>query len=171
MTRLAYGLVLALGLGAMPAFAQSALPDLIGKYRDWTAYEVTERGVKTCYMISEPTDSKPEGVNRGDIHFFVSHRPAQKVESEINIQIGYPFKAGSLGSLKIGGAKFQLYTANQDAWLEDAKDEPRALNAMRKGSDMIISGESKRGTRTTDTYSLLGFTAALNAINKACGVR
>ena len=32
-------------------------------------------------------------------------------------------------------------------------------------------GTSSRGTQTTDTYSLKGFTAAYKAINTACGVK
>jgi hypothetical protein len=35
---------------------------------------------------------------------------------------------------------------------------------------MIVKGTSSRGTLTTDTYSLSGFTAAFNAISKACGL-
>ncbi len=171
MTRLVYAIILAVSFGAQPAFAQASVPQLIGKYRDWTAYKVTERGALECYMVTEPTESKPEGVNRGDILAFISHRPAQKVEGEFNIQIGYPFKQNSLGSLKVGGSKFNLLTVNQDAWLDDPKDEPRAMKAMRQGNKMTVSGTSRRGTRTTDTYSLLGFSAALNAINKACNVR
>jgi hypothetical protein len=33
---------------------------------------------------------------------------------------------------------------------------------------MVIKGTSSRGTLTTDTYSLAGFTAAYNAIEQAC---
>jgi hypothetical protein len=34
-----------------------------------------------------------------------------------------------------------------------------------------VHGVSSRGTKTTDTYALAGFTAALNAINQACGMK
>jgi len=40
---------------------------------------------------------------------------------------------------------------------------------MIRGAEMVIAGESSRGTQTTDTYSLLGFTAAHEAMNEACG--
>ena len=36
---------------------------------------------------------------------------------------------------------------------------------------MIVRGTSARGTLTADTYSLGGFTAGHEAINKACGVK
>ena len=34
----------------------------------------------------------------------------------------------------------------------------------------MATGLSQRGTKTVDTYSLRGFTAAYQAISKACGV-
>ena len=45
------------------------------------------------------------------------------------------------------------------------------IKAMRAGNTLVVKGTSSRGTLTTDTYSLKGFTAVHNALNKACGVR
>jgi hypothetical protein len=42
---------------------------------------------------------------------------------------------------------------------------------MRAGAVMAVSGISKFGTETTDTFSLSGFSAAYNAITRACKVR
>jgi hypothetical protein len=42
---------------------------------------------------------------------------------------------------------------------------------MRAGSRLVAKGTSNRDTLTTDTYSLTGFSAAYNAINKACDAR
>ena len=39
---------------------------------------------------------------------------------------------------------------------------------MQKGIKMVITGYSSRGTLTTDTYTLKGFTAALNKLSKDC---
>jgi hypothetical protein len=41
---------------------------------------------------------------------------------------------------------------------------------MRAGATMTVTGTSTRGTVTKDIYSLTGFTAANETINKACGV-
>jgi len=41
---------------------------------------------------------------------------------------------------------------------------------MRRGGTLVVKGTSSRGTDTTDRYSLMGFTAAHNAISQACGV-
>jgi hypothetical protein len=39
---------------------------------------------------------------------------------------------------------------------------------MKKGKSMTVEGTSRRGTVSTDSYSLSGITAALDAITKAC---
>ena len=54
------------------------------------------------------------------------------------------------------------------AWLASAADEPGFVAAMKAGKSLVVKGTSTRGTETTDTYSLAGATAALDAANKAC---
>jgi len=39
---------------------------------------------------------------------------------------------------------------------------------MKGGNRMVVYGTSSRGTKTTDTYSLSGFTAMKKRIDKAC---
>ena len=43
--------------------------------------------------------------------------------------------------------------------------------AMRSGAKMIVTGVSSRGTKTIDTYSLSGISAAHKAIGTACKVK
>ena len=40
---------------------------------------------------------------------------------------------------------------------------------MKSGNKLVVKGISSRGTKTEDTYSLFGFTAALKLIDRACG--
>ena len=40
---------------------------------------------------------------------------------------------------------------------------------MKKGSKAVLKGTSQRGTLTTDTFSLVGFSKAYRDIQKACG--
>lgn len=42
------------------------------------------------------------------------------------------------------------------------------VRAMRSGVAMRVVGQSSRGNETTDTYSLLGFTRALERVNSGC---
>ena len=41
--------------------------------------------------------------------------------------------------------------------------------ALKRGSQLLVKGISRRGTATTDTYSLNGISAALDAAAKSCG--
>ena len=42
---------------------------------------------------------------------------------------------------------------------------------MKKGTNMRIVGYSTRGTKTTDIYSLVGFSAAYTYISNLCNVK
>ena len=72
----------------------------------------------------------------------------------------------------MGGASFSFVTVNAGsdgaAWIADGATEQKLIAAMRSGSNMTIKGTSKRGTNTTDTYSLSGASGALDRINQEC---
>jgi hypothetical protein len=57
------------------------------------------------------------------------------------------------------------------AWAADGAADLALSQAVRNGSKMVVTGESSRGTKTTDTYSLKGSTKAYEAISKACNVQ
>ena len=44
----------------------------------------------------------------------------------------------------------------------------KVIYAMKKGLELVLSGQSSRGTITNDTYTLKGFTSAINNLNKDC---
>ena len=68
------------------------------------------------------------------------------MRNEISIVIGYPFKPGSEATVDIGSAKYAMYTQNDGAWIKNAAEEARMVDAMRRGSDLVVSGESGKGT-------------------------
>ncbi|MCH6553355.1 MAG: hypothetical protein IH793_04245 [Acidobacteria bacterium] len=73
--------------------------------------------------------------------------------------------------VEVDGRKFTLFTHKDGAWAADAKADTALVKAMMKGRRMTIRGTSSRGTKTVDTYSLIGFTRAHQAIGKACKTR
>ncbi|MFI5018219.1 MAG: invasion associated locus B family protein, partial [Dongiales bacterium] len=67
---------------------------------------------------------------------------------------------------------FSLSVLQKDrAWAKDATADKAMIDAMRKGSSLTVKGTSSRGTEITDTYSLLGFSKAYQAIGAACKVQ
>jgi Invasion associated locus B (IalB) protein len=159
-------LCIAASAWSLPGLAQSPKP--ISTFTDWTAYTVKEEGGLACYMASQPKSSAPDGVNRGQIWTLVTQRPYKKIADEISIYVGYPFEKGSEAVAEIDGQKFSLFTDNETAWAASPELDAKLVEAMRKGAKLTVYGVSERGTKTTDVYSLSGFTAAHNAISKAC---
>jgi len=155
-------------LVAVPGDAQEV--ERLGVFKDWTAYRTQQGGKNLCYMASVPTKDEGDYTSRGKMYAMVSHRPATKALNVVSVHAGYTYKTDSEVTVAIGGATWQLFVHGDTAWASDAADDAALVQAMRAGSTMVIKGTSSRGTLTTDTYSLSGFTAAHNTIGKACGV-
>ena len=151
-----------------PKAAQAA-PELIGMFGDWEAYTATESGSKICYMGSAPKKAEGDYSQRGRTVLLVTHRPKEKEKGVVSVTAGYTYKNGSEVTVNIDGTGFKLFTSGGHAFADEGKDAT-LVGAMIRGSDMVVKGTSSRGTLTTDTYSLSGFTAAWKAIGKACGV-
>ena len=84
---------------------------------------------------------------------------------------GYTYRKGDPVDVDVDGKKFALFTDGDTAWSRDAAGDAALVAAMRSGAEMVIKGVSDRGTLTTDRYSLSGFTAAHQAIGKACNIK
>ena len=54
------------------------------------------------------------------------------------------------------------------AYAESEEDDRRIIVQMKRGNKMTIIGTSSRGTETTDTYSLAGFSKTKAVIDKTC---
>ena len=70
---------------------------------------------------------------------------------------------------QIGTSTYLMFGQSDGAWIKNAAEEPQLVEAMRKGAELIIKGKSARGTETTDTYSLMGISNALDRAVKECG--
>ena len=153
-----------LGLSSVGSAADKSL----GTFKVWSAMSFTEDDKTVCMMWSQPEKAEGDYKKRGEIFVFVTHRPDDREINKVSFETGYTFQEQSEVRVTIDGEAYTLYTDGSTAWSNDAKDDTRMVNAMRAGSTMVMEGTSNRGTETRDTYSLSGFTAAHNAINKAC---
>ena len=118
-----------------------------------------------CYIGSLPIDSDiPEGKKRGDVYILV-YRINNDPETIIQINSGYPYKNEESVNVKIDKKNYEFYADEDSAWTNDDKE---VVFAMKKGVKLTVSGVSSRGTKTVDTYTLNGFTVALNKLTKDC---
>ncbi len=158
---------LALALMAIAATALGA-PKQIGEFESWTAHLLTESKSRVCFVHGEPTKKHGNYKKRGKVYVQISHRPRENVVNEVGFTAGYDYKKDSDAVVEIDGKKFTMFTHKNGAWAADAKADKAMVQAMMRGRRMIIRGTSSLGTKTVDTYSLIGFTRAHQAIGKAC---
>ena len=143
----------------------------LGVFKDWSAHLLTENKSKICYLHTAPKSSAGKYKKRGDVYMLVTHRTSPKTRNEVSVTAGYTYKKGSSPTLTIDGKKFILFVQGDTAWADERNPDDKLVAAMRAGRQMVVGGTSSRGTVTTDKYSLSGFSAAHNAINKACGMK
>ena len=159
--------LLLLGLGTGSAGAQS--PQFLGSYRDWNVYRFEDGEQTICYMASEPKKQEGNYTRRGSPAVLVTRRPGPRAVDEVSVQPGYSYLDGSEVEVEVdNNNEFMLFTRGEHAWTKSEDADRALIGAMRRGSDMTVRGTSTRNTYSLDTYSLLGFTAAYEAMVEAC---
>jgi len=148
---------------------------MVDSETNWSVY--VAESPKECFIVSKPTDwsAQRDGqavtVRRGDIRFYISIIPGEQIASEPSFLAGYPLRQDAPVEMKIKDTTISLYP-NADINAEYAwprpDDDAGLITAMRGGSEAIVVGTSARGTVTTDTFSLIGFTAAYAKAQEMC---
>lgn len=154
------------------SFAQDESTNRVAQETDWSVF--VEEDPAQCWVVSTPRetvntrDGRPVAVNRGEILMFVSFWPEQDRLGEVSFTGGYPFADGSTVAVEIGGSTFQLFTEGEMAWAASSQDDSQIVTAMKRGAEAVLTAVSSRGTQTVDTFSLLGFTAAVEDAETRC---
>jgi Invasion associated locus B (IalB) protein len=157
--------ILATALACGPACAENAT--LLQTFKDWSVYSAS-CGPKVCFAVAQPKAQNPKKIKRGPVYFYISQWPGDGVANEISVKMGYPFKPGATATLSIGAQKFDLFTKDEGAFVEQPEAEKNLVETLKKGGTMKIEGKSARGTATSDVYSLEGVASALDRAAKEC---
>ena len=164
-------MLLALAVLAAPAWAAGT--DQLGVFRDWTAYTAPTPQGKVCYALSNPIASLPKKLARDKAYVIISVWPGRGVRDELEIVPGYLYRDGEPVFAQVGAQRTEFFTRNEgksgSAWVKEVNNENALVAAMRGGSTLTVSGVSKKGTRTTDTFSLSGIAGALDRAHRECG--
>ena len=139
MKRVIAGAIIALTLSAFGAVAQEST-NRVAANTDWSVF--VEDNPTECWSVSSPKET----VNTRDGRAVAAKR------GEILLFVSY--RPGS----KVKG----------QAWAAPA-DDAKIVSSMKRGASAILQAQSSRGTKTKDTFSLLGFTAAVDEAGKRCG--
>lgn len=162
-----------IALAAFPAAAQEQSTNRVAAKTDWSVF--VEDNPTECWGVSTPKESvntrdgRVVAVTRGQTLLMVFYRPSAGAKGQVAFTGGYPFASGSTVNLDISGDTFELFTDGEWAWPATTDDDAKIITAMKRGASAILAGRSGRGTNTKDTFSLLGFTAAVEDAAKRCG--
>lgn len=170
-TFLAASLVTAgVAVAAAPAPAPTATP--AGSFKDWNFFTAGDGGSKTCFIASQPKDSKysKPASGRDPAFFQITTIPSKNIHNEASSIVGYTFAADAAVVADVDGTQFKMFldASYPDTTWAQPDQEAALVTAMRHGHVLTLTGISKRKTTITDTYSLSGLGAALDAMTKAC---
>nr|WP_243254382.1 invasion associated locus B family protein [Sulfitobacter indolifex] len=163
----------ALALVASGAVAQEQSTNRVAAKTDWSVF--VEDNPTECWGVSTPKevvntrDGRVVAVNRGQTLLMVFYRPSAEAKGQVAFTGGYPFASGSTVTMDISGDTYELFTEGEWAWPATTADDAKIIAAMKRGADAKLIGRSSRGTQTSDSFSLLGFTAAVEDAAKRCG--
>lgn len=170
---LAGALIALAAAGTAPvAFAQEST-NQVAVMTDWSVF--TEENPKECWGVSSPKESvitkdgQPTEASRSEILLFVTFTAEGGSKGQVSFTGGYPFKPGSTVQVAIDGNTFDLFTENEFAWTANDEADAAILAALKKGSTAVVVGFSAKDKKTQDTFSLRGFTAAMEDAAKRCG--
>jgi hypothetical protein len=158
-------------LAIVGSTAMATAQTSVGTFQNWQVLISNEPDGKMCFVANtqrpESKYSQPV-TSRDPVYFMVTSIPAKKIKNEVSTIIGYAFGPNTSVQLDIDGNKYTMFTANTDTAWAMPEQEPALVNALKAGAKLTVTGASKRGTVTTDTYSLVGITAAINKMAQEC---
>jgi hypothetical protein len=171
------------------ADAGAGKPLLVASFGDWGVYQTQAAKGRVCYTLAQPKDRAPGDLKRDPAYAFISDRPGEGVRNEISFIMGFdvanPPEAAAADPKKpaadpkknpiakeamaiVGDQSFELLAKTTNLWVKNAAKEGQLIDEMRKGAKLQVMAASMKGHMTTDTYSLAGFSQALDRVQKDC---
>ena len=141
---------------------------ILDKFKNWES-NFTQNGENlVCFAVSMPVKKEPGNLNRAEARIFVTFRTKENIQDEVSVTSGYPYKKGEKVNVTINENNFGFESSDNFAWLTSKDQEIKIVNLMKNKNNAKVVGVSARGNKTTDSYSLLGFTAAYNSAKNKC---
>lgn len=151
---------------ATPAFAQGT--QVVRTFDAWTLYSHKGAPGDICFVSTQPRETKPAELQRDRAYFYVSSWIKDGIRNQISVLLGYDLADQAAIEVEIGNRKFQLFAKDGKGFVGDATQELQLIDAMKRGNFMTVNATTKDGVETSDTYSLIGATAAMNSLSGNC---
>jgi invasion protein IalB len=139
----------------------------VKKFGEWRVLAHEGEQGRICFAIASPRISEPTNAASG-AHFYISAWPKDGVRAEISVKTGASLKAGAPASIQLDQTFYKLFSKGDRAFVIDATDELKLLEAMKKGSTVTVLAQNEQGAVSKDTYSLAGLSQALQTVSGGC---
>ena len=177
------------------AKAPAAKPTLVATFGDWSVFVGQVGKGRICYALAQPKSREPANLTRDPGYAFISDRPAEGVRDEVSFIMGFDVASGDTADSRpdakpgekptrsdvrsrasvapapvaiVDQASFEMLPKGGDLWVKNAAKEGALIAEMRKGAKLTIKAASLRGHQSVDTYSLTGFSQAMERLQKEC---
>ena len=121
-----------------------------------------------CYIGSlQITSDLPETKKRGQNYILV-YKIIGSDENIVQVEAGYKYNLDEDIVVTIDNTSFEFFSTEDSSETAWTNHDAKVIYAMKKGLELVLSGQSSRGTITNDIYTLKGFTLAINKLNKDC---
>jgi hypothetical protein len=151
------------------ATSAAAAPEHRSSHERWSVYTAPVEGDVICFASTAPVDSAPLNMDHGEVAFMVATWRSGAAREQPMLTVGYQLRLGAPTAARVGSDRFRMFTDGKEAFVETDQDEPRLVRAMERGYTMRVETVAADGTATTYEFSLSGVTAALQAVERACG--
>jgi len=157
-------------------------PLLVATFGDWGVYQTKSGRGRICYTLAQPKERLPADLKRDAAYAFISDRPGEGVRNEISFIMGFDVASAAEAAAAnpktrtaakdavaiVGDQSFDLLPKGANLWVKNAAREGQLIDEMRKGVKLVVKAASKKGNATADSYSLSGFSQALERVQKDC---
>lgn len=160
-----------LTVSALCGFSSTVAAQDVAKltsFTDWSLFTDGKSPHLFCFLTSEPKTSEPADVAREAPRIYISAWPKDGVKSEFSARLGFPPKKNSEIAASVANAPFKMFAADDRAYVQDATQELKLLEAMRKGAKLAVTATTATGAAVTDTYSLSGLGQAMQELQSTC---
>jgi invasion protein IalB len=175
---------------------EASKPALVATFGDWNVFVGQVGKGRICYTLAQPKSREPASLTRDPGYAFISDRPAEGVRNEVSFIMGFDVSGGdtaeasadakpgekpaSKSSAKskasaslapvalVDQSPFEMLSKGGNLWVKNAAKESSLIAEMRKGVKLVIKAASLRGHQSIDTYSLTGFSPAMDRLQKEC---
>ncbi len=140
--------------------------ELKAKFQDWNVFRAERGDQVVCYVASTPIKRDGNYDKRGEPYFLVTN--IMNDADEVSASSGFLYKKKSDVEVSFGSKKYYLFPYLSVAWANDKNDDIDIIKEMQRAEEFVVTGVTRDGRRSNDTYSLVGFLQAYAKMKEVC---